>query len=117
MCNELHKDKKWIPKTGKAWKVVRDTETLKSMCGWNNYQKLNNGWIRYYKKYSGGDGFCALPTRAEANKLVKAWYTSTYSRTKVIRIEYRDGKGEHIERSITRGIPFRTIIIGAFRPI
>lgn len=123
MCNMVHTGSKPIPKHGKAWKLVNATKSLETMCSSHpstmrteGYRRSRDGWIRYLRN-ERRYGFCAIPTRAEAQRLKRMWERKVETKVRLIRIEYANGMGEHLEGGIVHGDLFRTLIIGAFRPI
>ena len=119
MCNRLHFDSQDIPESGKAWKVVQAKgRELRGMMG-DHYIIDRDGWIRWSSR-AVGTGFCACPTKEEADRLSEAWDTvpCLYKReTKSIPIEYRKGMGMQKELTVIFGMEFDTMIVGEWRPI
>lgn len=128
MCNTLHYDSHEIPESGIAWKFFRrnDLELREQFFSPGRPYTNKNGdgfyeWDSEYLYDSGGVGFCGFPTREEAERCARQikedakiqanWINRVFLDPQIVKVEYRQGIGGHMEDRITSSRMFFDIVL------
>lgn len=109
MCNNIHEIYKKIPEQGHGWKIFGPKGN--PCFSGQEYTNRRDGFIRWNKRESSGDGFCFFLTRKEArralNELKSRLYVimeNPYLRHLIKKIEYRKGLCKQQEPNMAEGV-------------
>lgn len=103
MCNRLHHDSKPIPKKGYGYKLFYMLDGKPTqLYGVDGYDTSPDKWIRWNRGSSllapGTYGFCFFRTRQAAQLVFERYHRVPF--IVLSRIQYREGLGRHIEKSM-----------------
>lgn len=130
MCNSLHPDSKPLRrKNGIGYKLF-DSEggplttkvTYKTdpdgFTRWTQDERLDTKFGRKYLWPKSGDGFCFFLSKREAIRAAKYWVSGDFfdTRVDVMKIEYENGLGSHIEKAFIEN-PIRIALCTGFKKL
>lgn len=114
MCNYPHKYSRKVKRTrGEGYKLL--TWSLRGAFSECSYLGYEDDWIKW--KYKDNGGFCVIPNKKEARRLLKHLRKDrgTLMGLRIVGVEYQRAFCRHFEDKITMGKKYDTILVKQFR--